>query len=140
MKIIKYGGASLFLCCGVIAMAIESHDGNTLALSTVKFAGLGIGATLLNRAITNKPLFPSRARSEEMFRKARKHWPLALLAIALYFGSLVIVVLGNPEHFGYSTAQPLLSKLATIVTAALASYLLWRYLKLVKFDDDSNLT
>lgn len=131
-----------FFLIGVAAyiFGLENERHSTLALSAGKYVCLLFGAMLLNRAMTNRPVFASKARNDQMLRNARQKWQIGVTAVGLFILSLLIAFLGTPLFFGYNRTNPTLTEIAIIIIGTLGGFQLWRYLKFVKcgIKSDSN--
>lgn len=73
-----------------------------------------------------------------MLINARQKWPLGCAGISLLALDLLLALFGNPSFLGYSQTSPVLFVLAFNAVAAFGAFLLWRFLKFVKFGAQSD--
>jgi len=92
-----------------------------------------IGGVLLNRAITNRPIFQDAPANRQMLANAREKWSLGGLAVILYFLAFILEFLGSHGNLEYAEIHPRLLLVSILVLSISASYVFWRYVRFIKY-------
>jgi hypothetical protein len=120
----------MLLVAGLTMMATDQHT--NLLWSTFEILALLSGGILVNRAITNKPLFkqPFLTRLADA-SNTRMRW-LGLLGLMCLLISAIIPLLGSDNYFGYNMTYTTLSMACNLAIGILGALFLLLFLRSLK--------
>ena len=135
MKYIYLAIGIPLLLIGFVLVADQRTSPNDILGELLKFGSLISGGILLNRAMSNKPLFPGGHNGDQMILNARKRWTLGATAIALLALSVAFLTLGTDRYFAYANTFPWLTMTGVLMLGGSGAYFLWRYLRFVIYGE-----
>jgi hypothetical protein len=91
---------------GAGALMVVNDQNANMPWSIIETIILVFGGILVNRWITNRPLFPSSLETQKMLANAREKWVLGTTVAGLFILSLTFLALGTHQHFSYAETHP----------------------------------